>query len=302
MNARPGIAALACLTLSCVLALLLVLLLPVAAEAEVVYRERVETLEIGLRDGVAEEIWAAVRRYGPFVRGQHGVGAASGRLNWSDLAIGHRGDRCRLEGHIVTMDVVMTLPEWRRVNDAPDDERSYWRCIERVLTAHEKRHAEIWRETADSVDRALRRLDDWMPCDDLRTAISETADRIYEDGAHRQRVFDADDRRLQRYKECPRPLAAQSLSGLPRSRLPASRTVSTIRNDVAVRNAPDTPSSSSAFIGQNGGEPQTEEARERQPRGALSRLAAAILALLAAASAGLAAVGIARSRARRQAH
>lgn len=295
MNAAPRIAVLARLSLSGML------LLPFAAEAEVVYRERVETIEIGVRDGMPEDIWTAVRRYGPFVRGKHAAGAASGRLKWSNLSIARQGHRCRLEGQVIAMDVVMTLPEWRRANDAPDDERDYWQCIARIVTAHEKRHAEIWRETAEAADRALRRLDDWMPCDDLRSVVSETADRIYADGAHRQRVFDADDRRLQRYKVCPRPLAAQSLSGLPRSRVPESKTVAAIHNGVAVRHAKATPSSSSAFIGENDGEPETEEVREREPRGALSRLAAAILALLAAASAGLVGLRITQSRARRQA-
>ncbi len=236
-------------------ALILSTALPLRAEVH--YREQVETFEIGIRDGTPEDIWTAIRRYGPLVQGKHAVGSASGQLNWSDLSIARRGGDCRLERHTVGVTVVMTLPEWWRAGRAPDDQRTYWQCIERTVTVHERRHAEIWRETAHAIDRALGRLDDWTPCNELRAAISTTANRLYQEGASRQRAFDDEDGRRRRYQQCPTPAAAA---------------------DARTRASPTT----SGRLGERDRETEAENAAKENPLAELGAAAATILAIIVA--------------------
>ncbi len=260
-------------------------LLPLTAQAEVVYRERVETFEIGVRDGLPEDIWTAIRRFGPFIQGKHAVGSAQGRLKWSGLSIARRGHTCRLEAHTVDVEVVMTLPEWWRARSAPADQLAYWQCIERTVTIHEKRHAEIWRETGEAIDRAFRRFDDWMPCDELRAAIGETGNRLFQEGARRQRVFDDEDRRRRRYEQCVRPIEAQPQPAQLRPRdpqKPSAMGLSGERNPTAKDGAPLDMRSTGAHLGGSYSEPQAEAVAERNPLDALSGLAAAILAIVAA--------------------
>ncbi len=288
----------------------LIALAPAPLRAEVVYDERIENFEIGIRDGTAEDIWTAIRRYGPFIQGQHAVGSATGRLKWSDLSIARRGHDCRLERRAVSVSVVMTLPEWWRARSAPADQLDYWRCIERTVTIHEKRHAEIWRETAHAIDRALGRLDDWMPCDELRANIGATADRLYREGVSRQHGFDADDRRRQRYQQCPRPAipAAQDAIGAPRHSPPSSLTSLTSGDPAAparghsAAKAKVGVSQTTARIGERDQEPNSEGLAERNPLEDLGGAAAALLAILAAvagyAGAMAAAMALAARRAR----
>lgn len=288
----------------------LIALPPTPLRAEVVYEERAETFEIGVRDGTAEDIWTAIRRYGPFIQGKHAVGSATGRLKWSDLSIARRGHDCRLERRSVSVSVVMTLPEWWRARSAPADQLDYWRCIERTVTIHEKRHAEIWRETGHAIDRALGRLDDWMPCDELRATIGDTADRLYQEGIRRQHGFDADERRRQRYQQCQQPAiaAAQDTMGAPRRSPPSSLTGLTSGHPAAparghsAAKARVGTSPTAALLDERDQEPDTERLAERNPLEDFGGAAAALMAILAAfagyAGAMAAVLALANRRAR----
>lgn len=260
------------------------MLMPATAAAEVVYRERVEYFEIGVRDGMPEDIWTAIRRYGPFIQGKHAVGSAAGRLKWSDLSIARRGHVCRLEAHVVQVEVVMTLPEWWRARNAPDDQLTYWQCIERTVTVHEQRHAEIWRETAEAIDRAFRRLDDWMGCDELRAAIGETGNRLFQEGARRQREFDDADRRRRRYEQCVRPqtATARPLQAPPQGPPRSSSGIAADRHTSASEPTNGLDGKSGGMLGGGAGTPQTESVAERDALDGLSSLAAGLLGILAA--------------------
>lgn len=175
------------------------------ARAELIYSQRIERFEIGVRDESPATIWAALNRYGPLVDGRAAIGAASAQLRWSDVRIERSPQGCRVPGAKVHVSVTLTLPDWERKRQASLAMQQYWASVEDTVTVHEQRHATIWRETGEKIDRGLRALSVWMPCEDFEQRIADATEAVYRDGRRRQRSFDEDDRRQRRYQMCSAP-------------------------------------------------------------------------------------------------
>lgn len=238
--------------------------------SEVIYEERTERFEIGVREETPAAVWAALNRYGPLVDGRGAIGAAKASIRWYDIKIRRTAQGCMVDSAKVHVGVKLILPEWERAWRVTPDMQSYWACVERTVTTHEQRHAEIWRETGERIDRGLRALSTPMACDELNVRIGETANRLYREGARRQLEFDEADRARPRYQMCE--------SQRSRNMISADRP----SPHVAIVRSPPAAGASGKDRGADGGLVS-----------ALINLAIAALVLLAAAAAYAATMGLA---------
>lgn len=194
------------------------------ANAEVAYQDRIEHFELDVMEENPAAIWNNLRRYGPLAGAA--IGAARGRLSWR-----YKG-RCSPKGCVVatarvSVDVTLMLPKWERSRTAAPAIRAYWTCVEETVTTHENRHAAIWRETGERIDRALHAMTDPVPSADFDDRVNEIANRLHREGVRRQAVFDEEDGRKPRYQLCARhlpatPKASPVASPRPTPALPAN--------------------------------------------------------------------------------
>lgn len=192
------------------------------ALAQLSYEERIERFEIGVRDETPAAIWAALNRYGPLVDGRGAIGAAQARIRWYDMRTKRSARGCMLDSAKVQVSVTLILPEWERAWRTSPDMQQYWACVERTVTTHEQRHAEIWRETGERIERSLQSLAAWMPCDELQLRIEDATNGHYKVGQRRQMEFDAADRRRPRYQLCAAQSARENASADRLSRAPGT--------------------------------------------------------------------------------
>ena len=171
-----------------------------AAQAALHYDERTETFEIGAAADAAS-ISQAIRRFGPEAGRTHAIAATAAQTSWTrTLQRGPSG--CKVKSIEVTMNVALALPTWQGRSRATPELQKYWDCVAKTVTTHEKRHAQIWRETGHKLDKELGELTDWMPCGQLDEQLKETADRIQSSARGRQSAFDDEERRRPRYEQC----------------------------------------------------------------------------------------------------
>ena len=176
-------------------------LLAPAAQATLHYEERNETFEIVRPPRTPTSIWQAIRRFGPEAGGAHAIGTTAAKTSWTrTLQRGPLG--CKVKTIDVTMNVALALPTWQGRSRATPELQKYWDCVAKTVSTHEKRHAQIWRDSGHKLDTELSALTDWMPCGQLDEQLKETADRIQSDARGRQAAFDDEDRRRPRYEQC----------------------------------------------------------------------------------------------------
>ncbi len=198
------------------LAAALVLLLPTLAYGEVVYAEQVETYDVGTRGGTPNDLWKSIGRFGPKLDGSDAIGTTGGSVAWGPYKATRTPQGCVIKDLKVDVSVKILLPEWQLSYTGTPASQAFWDCVVRTVTIHENRHAEIWRETGDRIDRALLGLGP-IPCNDVKSRVDQVARAIHGEGRERQAAFDAEDKRKRRYEQCfalrNRPTAAGQPAG-----------------------------------------------------------------------------------------
>lgn len=176
-------------------------LLASPANAEVVYQERTEKFDIQVFGHTAMAIREAIRLKRPASFDEHTIGTTMSTMNWSRRAKVSGGE-CRLEKIEVKLAVAITVPAWPGRDFAPPEQQRHWDCVERTVTVHEHRHAEIWRETAQQMDRAMLTHTQPMACAELDQTLARTYKDIHNRGKQRQAAFDAEEKTNGRYEKC----------------------------------------------------------------------------------------------------
>lgn len=176
-------------------------LLASTANADVAYQERTEKFDIQVYGNTAMAIREAIRLKRPASFDEHTIGTTMSTMNWSRRAKVSRGE-CRLEKIEVQLSIVITVPAWPGRTLAPPEQQRHWDCVERTVTVHEHRHAEIWRETAQQIDRAMLMHTQPMSCSELDQNLARTYTDIHNRGKQRQAAFDAEERTNGRYEKC----------------------------------------------------------------------------------------------------
>ena len=186
------------------------------ANAEVHYEEKIEKFDILVHGKNATAIREAIRQDKPLNFGEHTIGTTTSKMSWQRRAR-VSGSECRLEKVDIGLSVLISVPEWSLRDYARPDQQRNWDCIERLVTVHEHRHAEIWRETAQHMHREMTALTQPMSCSDLDQSLIRTFNEIQMRGKRRQAAFDDEERTSGRYERCVAPRKApQSAEAKPR--------------------------------------------------------------------------------------
>ena len=95
-----------------------------------------------------------------------------------DLTYVRKGERCAIEDARVTLDTKIILPRWKNRKRATKELGFIWDALSADIKRHEERHAEIARQYARDLERALKRLPAQDNCDKMQDKVADVTDRI----------------------------------------------------------------------------------------------------------------------------
>ncbi len=87
------------------------------------------------------------------------------------------GRGCRLDAPKVTMEITVSLPEWKPGGEVRDRLRYAWQRMHRALVEHEQGHRELAIAAAHEVAKGLGALPDTLTCAELRQKVSNVQNR-----------------------------------------------------------------------------------------------------------------------------
>ncbi len=170
-------------------AVFLLCVIPAQASAEPVITKTYSYFKIGGRD--ADDLDRELDRRGPMTRntGHRHPGATEIKFG-GDVTYVEKGGRCSVGGTRVTLRTHMILPRWSNRSRAAADLGFIWDTLSMDIKRHEERHAEIARNHARQLERALMALRPQKSCEALETLVAETTKSLLEAHDRQQARFD----------------------------------------------------------------------------------------------------------------
>lgn len=98
--------------------------------------------------------------------------------------------RCRVLDAKVTLETHLTLPRWKDRNRADRKTVIVWDTLSSDIKRHEERHAEIARQHARKLEKALEALRPERTCKQMEVRVEATSKKIIEAHAADQQRFD----------------------------------------------------------------------------------------------------------------
>jgi len=98
--------------------------------------------------------------------------------------------RCRVLDAKVTLETHLTLPRWKDRHRASRETVLVWDTLSSDIKRHEERHAEIARQHARKLEKALEALHPERTCKQMEARVEATSKRIIEAHAADQQRFD----------------------------------------------------------------------------------------------------------------
>ena len=137
------------------------------ADAEVVARKHFSYFDI--KGDTADALDAALNARGPVTMGasSHHPGATKIRFG-GNATYTQRNGRCYIDGVKITVDIDIILPRWRDRRNASRQLSQIWDTLSADIKRHEERHAEIAREHAREMEKAILALPPQDDCDTLQ--------------------------------------------------------------------------------------------------------------------------------------
>jgi predicted secreted Zn-dependent protease len=172
------------------LAALLLLATCDTAAAKVVYGKSVSYFDIA--GNTADELDAALNARGPTTMGASSRHPGATRISFGGQATYvQRDGRCYIGGARVTLNVEIILPRWRDRSHADNRLSTVWDTLAADMRRHEERHAEIARQHARAMERAILNLPPAEDCDALQARVDAESARSIEEHDRDQARFDA---------------------------------------------------------------------------------------------------------------
>lgn len=170
-------------------AVFLLCVIPAQASAEPVITKTYSYFKIAGRD--ADDLDRELDRHGPMTRntGHRHPGATEIKFG-GDVTYVEKGSRCSVGGTRVTLRTHMILPRWSNRNRAAADLGFIWDTLSMDIKRHEERHAEIARNNARQLERALLNLRPQKSCEALEKLVAETTKSLLEAHDQQQARFD----------------------------------------------------------------------------------------------------------------
>lgn len=100
------------------------------------------------------------------------------------------GGKCRVIDATVTLETHLTLPRWKDRNRANRETVMIWDTLSSDIKRHEERHAEIARQYARKLEKALEALYPERNCKKMEERVDATSKSIIDKHAADQERFD----------------------------------------------------------------------------------------------------------------
>ena len=110
----------------------------------------------------------------------------SGTISYQQLSNG----RCKVKNARIKLDTKLILPRWTNRKRAERDVVLIWDTLERDIKRHEERHAEIARQYARKLEKALEDLYPRRDCKEMEAAANAESDKILKQHDKAQQQFD----------------------------------------------------------------------------------------------------------------
>lgn len=130
-------------------------------------------------------------KYGPLMTetGLRHPGATKIRLGGSVDYRKSEG-KCQVIDATVTLDTHLTLPRWKDRNRSDRETVLVWDTLYSDIKRHEERHAEIARQYARKLEKALESLHPKRNCKEMEERVDATSKSIIDKHAADQQRFD----------------------------------------------------------------------------------------------------------------
>jgi predicted secreted Zn-dependent protease len=142
------------------------------AKADTIIRK--STTYFSISGNTAEELDREMLRRGPLSKttGHRHPGATQIRFSGAATFV-NRGSRCHIGGAKVTLNTRIILPRWKNRRKAGARLALIWDTLASDIKRHEERHAEIARNHAKSLERAILALPAAGDCKTLRAKVNK---------------------------------------------------------------------------------------------------------------------------------
>jgi len=154
-----------------------------------------ETRYYPVRGLTATAIFADIDKNGLFdKRGRHALGQASVEWKMDSHGIEVRGGLCEQPSMTITLSIVVTLPEHKRLSDLPPDVKTNWQRFAARVATHEQRHVDIYMTGARGMKGRMEAvLAKPGTCSELQKTIRGVWDSEQADVEKAQEQFHVED-------------------------------------------------------------------------------------------------------------
>lgn len=101
-----------------------------------------------------------------------------------------RGTGCAVDSVEVSLETVITMPEWNRPERIPDHLERAWTDYVTALREHEEGHRRIGARAAQDMERVVAGMAADTDCQTLSSEVRRVADRVIEQAHNDERAYD----------------------------------------------------------------------------------------------------------------
>lgn len=165
-----------------------VLAIAPSAQSEMIARKTVTYFSIGGK--TAADLDREMAERGPLLgTGRRHPGATRVTFSGKASYVAEKG-RCSIGEARILLTTKMTLPRWRNRSKADARMGLLWDTLSADIKRHEERHAEIARNHARALEKALRALRPERDCETLKAQVSRVTAEALETHDADQKRFD----------------------------------------------------------------------------------------------------------------
>ncbi|WP_454849642.1 DUF922 domain-containing Zn-dependent protease [Rhizobium binxianense] len=144
-----------------------------------------------IRGRTADDLDLELSRRGPTASGSSARHPGATRIRFGgEATYVQSGGRCRIGNVRVTVHTEIILPRWNSRKGASRELSMIWDALSSDIKRHEERHAEIARNQARAMERAIRSLRPQRSCEVMQELVSDESVRGIEEHDRQQARFD----------------------------------------------------------------------------------------------------------------
>jgi predicted secreted Zn-dependent protease len=137
----------------------------------------------------AAELDAELSKRGPMMKHSGARHPGATKIKWGgSVTYVRRGSRCAVGEAKVTLSTQIILPRWKNRSRTTASLALIWDTLASDIRRHEERHAEIARQHARDLERALKKLRPESDCERMQARVDRvTADAVTKHDADQAR-------------------------------------------------------------------------------------------------------------------